>query len=1186
MKLPLCRFLVAAGVTLCVLGHQGKAAPSRRSHKVTSRLQVPVKPAAKTGAKAPTTSPTSKVSGVAHAGVAQGASSLPPLFRALTPFDDGFGPVICEPAAQNADDTTAAFGAGCGRWLQMVVGGQGELGRTPSWSDIAKARWEMRWPNLRLDANQAQDLARATGATHVAIGHIEGGTANCTLTYQLLAMPGGKSLGDPFVQTGSEEEVVRALPELARQISLRLGVKQPHIPPLSEAMPDDMAAIGRCPWAWQDEIPFAYEDQRKLLALSLRNPLAGMIAFYNANATPEAVQRLVAQAGDNVIVMSAAAEQARINMAPFSDKVADLQRQYPHNYQLALTRGRVYGSTYSAVVERKLGETAVRAARQNPQAWLTLGAILASQADAVRRARMPGAMSEAEQQKAFGLYPYQEAAVREAARLDPQNSTAWHNLSEAAAFNGDEVLADYGIQKALKLRPDNTDSYWWGLEVYQPKWYENDDKFLKVAELAAAQNDRFQTLASTLLLKLQENPLDNPRAQTLVFRSFARLLPATDVFSATGKDPATVAPPAATLFHSPGIVVCEPVVGANDEATASFGAGCSRWLQFALGGQTELGQTPLWHAVDEARRRLKYPDLRLTLAQSTALTPLLNVSHVAVGNISGNDEHCTLTYQLYEVPTGEQSYLEPIPSHPAQVVFHPTKPKPVGELLVLTGSKQQVLEALPNAARQLAGRLGVTQPQLPATVGASPQDLTTLGQVPWLIRKPLADFQARLLRELATRLPVAALIELGQAVPATKDTSLWNSSGLPVADPTLLHQLVSDLIAKAGDNPLVWGQIAWLAPREITPSHGQLEDALQKSPHNFGLAMSEGWWLRSQYNFKDATAVTWQAVRCNSRYGSAWLEFSRLFGDSAEQLREGAPTALMTPSLRTLTARLYDLQLQAAVMALRFDPHNSHATSQESRAAAFDNNMEEANESLWNAIELDPDNVDAYAWGLQLLQPKWGGAPEALPKLLAKIGGRDDLFAILAPGIIEAIQSKPEVAAQMQDVMARARAAFTNPVFLDKQDAEVQQTVALAASDQKPDLAKKAYQDWVNLSPDDVEAHYHFGGFLQNHQDVEGAIAQYREALRLNPNHPQSLSYLAGLLVFLKRPEEAEPLLRRSLQIEPDRALSHLDLARALIAQNKGEELQSQLEAAIRYDQVRTEDGPTAKEARRLLGML
>lgn len=66
-----------------------------------------------------------------------------PLAAQLTQMDSGPGVLVCEPVATGADRTAADFGAGCGRWLHLIVAGHGELGKTPSWFCADYARREL-----------------------------------------------------------------------------------------------------------------------------------------------------------------------------------------------------------------------------------------------------------------------------------------------------------------------------------------------------------------------------------------------------------------------------------------------------------------------------------------------------------------------------------------------------------------------------------------------------------------------------------------------------------------------------------------------------------------------------------------------------------------------------------------------------------------------------------------------------------------------------------------------------------------------------------------------------------------------------------------------------------------------------------------------------------------------------------
>src|SRR5687767_11938016 len=103
---------------------------------------------------------------------------------AIKPLDSGFGIVICDPVVAPGGGTYAPeFGVGCGRWLQLVVGGHGELGKTPLWSscDTAAAEFASHRQYLQLTSEQAPALRRIVGVTHAATGTLSGDEKNCTL---------------------------------------------------------------------------------------------------------------------------------------------------------------------------------------------------------------------------------------------------------------------------------------------------------------------------------------------------------------------------------------------------------------------------------------------------------------------------------------------------------------------------------------------------------------------------------------------------------------------------------------------------------------------------------------------------------------------------------------------------------------------------------------------------------------------------------------------------------------------------------------------------------------------------------------------------------------------------------------------------------------------------------------------
>lgn len=89
-------------------------------------------------------------------------------------------------------------------------------------------------------------------------------------------------------------------------------------------------------------------------------------------------------------------------------------------------------------------------------------------------------------------------------------------------------------------------------------------------------------------------------------------------------------------------------------------------------------------------------------------------------------------------------------------------------------------------------------------------------------------------------------------------------------------------------------------------------------------------------------------------------------------------------------------------------------------------------------------------------------------------------------------------------------------------------------------------QKAIDLSPQDVEAHYNLGVVLQGLGQMEEAEISYMRVLRLNPDYGDAHGNLGVILHGLGRLKEAEASLRRALQIRPDSASGHGNLGLTL----------------------------------------
>ncbi len=359
------------------------------------------------------------------------------------PAASGPGVIVGEPAAPHAGTPISAFGAGCGRWLQFTLGGLGELGKTPAWSDLDRDRRELGKRDLCWTPRDAVQLARCAGVTHVAVGSITGNLAHCVLTYRLLAVPAGRLQGAPIRVTGSAAEVVRALPRVAREVAAHLGVRSARIPSGVGASPAELGQLGRLQW-----LPgtASAAQRRQLRELARRLPLAGLLYFQSSDLREEqrvddTVRRLMIQAPDHPLVIGEIARLAPRELLEFPAPLARDLEQFPDHLLFVLAdvmRRRMTGQTRE---EAAAAAHLVRCSPRNPDVWLTLAWTVSLAGDQVRRSRSTNQLSLAEQIQLRQIYPQWLRAALQAVRLDPGYGKAWFRVATAACFAGERRLA-------------------------------------------------------------------------------------------------------------------------------------------------------------------------------------------------------------------------------------------------------------------------------------------------------------------------------------------------------------------------------------------------------------------------------------------------------------------------------------------------------------------------------------------------------------------------------------------------------------------------------------------------------------------------------------------------------------------------------------------------------------------------
>lgn len=415
--------------------------------------------------------------------------------QALTPVESGPGLIVCEPVIKGVGPETT-FSTGCAMWLQFTTGGHGELGRTPLWSSLERCRLQLGRKDLRLTAEEAARLEGMLGITHVAVGEIQSGNTGVTLTYRLLELPSLKPVGKPLQLSGTPDEITAGLPRLARELLIHLQIKSPRVPATTSVTAAELTTLAG--FGWLPERLDPKGNGAPLRDLAQRSPLAALLwlrpSAWIDDAESNRVARLaLATVPDNALLCAGIIDANRRIFSTIAPSLDAGRTRFPHNTAYAWADTWRHRSAEHWKQEAAAAELLVRCAPRNPEAWLTLGSSIGESANRIRKARYTSQMSESELRTISQIYDHWVPPLRRATQLDPALGRAWHRLAAAATFAGQEELANQAIEKAIQLDANRYEVWWWALEMYSPKWFDQPEKLAKVAEQAAT--DRYQSPA-------------------------------------------------------------------------------------------------------------------------------------------------------------------------------------------------------------------------------------------------------------------------------------------------------------------------------------------------------------------------------------------------------------------------------------------------------------------------------------------------------------------------------------------------------------------------------------------------------------------------------------------------------------------------------------------------------------------
>jgi len=569
----------------------------------------------------------------------------------------------------------------------------------------------------------------------------------------------------------------------------------------------------------------------------------------------------------------------------------------------------------------------------------------------------------------------------------------------------------------------------------------------------------------------------------------------------------------------PGIQICEPAAQAGtDAALADFGAGCGLWLQWTMGFHPELGQTPRWEQVYRAEKELHVPRVRISLAQSAGLYQVMGVTHVALGQISGTPERCVLSYQLYAMP-GQ---------------------KAAGNPIKVEGTEEQILAQLPQVARTLLTGLGVQKLKVPASVGATPAELTTTGHYPWYRDQQPTEADQKQIDALARKFPLAALLSFTR----------YGAANVQAQQETARH-----LLEQNSGNFLVVGIIATYigSPTEEFARFVDSQVAAMNAPNNMALA----YWAGTRANTpEEKLKAKVRIVRLAPHSSTAWNVLAYQYADSQEAIRLSRFFSAITPPEVEKLLPMYERWVYAATQATTLDPEYADAWRELAVATSFASTSERADAAFWKSYALDKSDMNLYMWGLEMYQTKWGGNPKALAKVArlateAPFPENADFFRLGTElrGTGFGLEAK--------SMIARAIVQARSAVRRYPQNGDAHATLGYYLNDQQQvEEAETELKTAVQLNPNSDTGHFQLGKLYQASKRWPEAIAEYREDVRIltgSGSNPKGgftarLALAEALTANPADPqyEEAEKLLNDLLKQEPNSYRPNADLGALL----------------------------------------
>lgn len=563
----------------------------------------------------------------------------------------------------------------------------------------------------------------------------------------------------------------------------------------------------------------------------------------------------------------------------------------------------------------------------------------------------------------------------------------------------------------------------------------------------------------------------------------------------------------------PGIAVFDPVAASSGPDLPAFGAGCSAWLQYEIGGNLASGKSAMWVALDRARKEEHLGGLAVDLPIARATGRAVGADHVVVSALSGTQAAAVLTLSLHAVADGAR----------------------VGDPLILKGSEEQIVADLPGAAASIERRLRIAG-AAPEPVGLAPADLMLIGPLRlWSGPAPAAD-RAR----LATLSEKSGLAEL-----------VWLYEG-GASDPAHLAGCAKRMLALGPKNAYAYSEIMSVGSYWDLPDGARVQAFAASHPANYLLADAAMRACEANSDRKGALDAAQRAAGDAPANPASWYALAVVTGEAANDIRSGRTASDLSESDWSKIQPLYDQWSAAALRATKLDPSFGDAWQELTEATTCSGHDSVARKAFEKALDLCRDTARAYGWGYQMFQPKWLGSMTEVQNIVDRAFDDKRLQIYDLANLNEELENsgddmKAFHKAYCDRVIARAQSLLAT----DPRDRESMYAIAVcqAAEDDQID-ARRTLETLTAQWPDAYNA-WHLLGDIDYKMSLFGpATAAYETTVRLDPNWAHAHFDTGWAYKEARRYSDATREFKTEILLDPTDADGYQGLARTALAQN------------------------------------